>query len=218
MRQITAYRRIREKESMLTDLQRLRVHHPEKYAELFPKAAQSNGRKEVYRNLCVDVQRDRQSLGDESDDSPGELVDEQNIRFQNLFFSDGDQQVSDVSAEAGDQTDSVLIAEASGCSGEDLSGSVVGFDSIPGDESDDSGGSGSDFDSDSDFDFEAEQMREHEAAYSDMQLQAGLDQLQQNTDLSGSDSSGDSDVSVQPLCSNSDEELDELHHKLVPLK
>lgn len=68
---ITAYRhrQIREKESMLTDLQRLRVHHPEKYAELFPKAAQSNGRKEVYRNLCVDVQRDRQSLGDESDDS-----------------------------------------------------------------------------------------------------------------------------------------------------
>ena len=152
----------------------------------------------------------KRSLGDESDDSPGELVDEQNIRFQNLFFSDGDQQVSDVSAEAGGQTDSVLIAEASGCSGEDLSGSVVGFDSIPGDESDDSGGSGSDFDSDSDFDFEAEQMREHEAAYSDMQLQAGLDQLQQNTDLSGSDSSGDSDVSVQPLCSNSDEELDEL--------
>ena len=210
LRQITAYKQIREKESMLADLLRFSINHPEKYAELFPKAAQSNCRKEVCRNLCVDVQRDRQSPGDEPDDSPRELVDEQNIRFQNLFFSDGDQQVSDVSAEAGDQIDSVLIAEASGFSGEDLSGSVVGFDSIPGDESADSGGSGSDFDSSSDFDLETEQMREHEAAYFDMRLQADFNQLQQNTDLPGSDSSGDSDVSVQPLCSNSDEELDEL--------
>jgi hypothetical protein len=216
LRQITAYRQIREKESMLADLQRnlcwLADSSPGKFAELFPKAAQSNGREEVSTILCVDVQQDRQSPGDESDDSPDDSPgDEQNIRFQNLFFSDGDQQVSDVSAEAGDQPDTVLIAEAGDCSGKDVSGSVVGFDPIPGDESDDSGGSYSDFDSDSDFDLEAEQMREHEAAYSAMQLQADLDQqLQQNTDLFGSDLSGDSDVSVQPLCSNSDEELDEL--------
>ena len=90
-------------------------------------------------------------------------------------------------------------------------------DSILGDESADSGGS--DSDSGSGFDFEAEQMLEREAIWSDMQLQADSDRLQLEDDLSGSDLPGfdlsggsDSDFPVQSMCSNSDEEQDELHN------
>lgn len=95
------------------------------------------------------------------------------------------QRSTQFKAEAGERFDTVLTAEADGCS--------EGFQEagyFPGDGSANPGSSDSDSgsDSDSDFDIGAEQLRECEAAYSYMQLQqAELDQLRQNADLSGSD-------------------------------
>jgi hypothetical protein len=80
----------------------------------------------------------------------------------------------------------------------------------------DPGGPDSEFDSD--FDIEAEQMREYEAIYSDMQLQADSDRLQadldQRIDPGGSDLSGNPDPggSDSELDSDSDREEDELHN------
>jgi hypothetical protein len=126
------------------------------------------------------------------------------------------QRSTQFETEAGERVDTVLIAEADGCSGGCLFREA---DYIPGDGSANPCSSDSDSgsDSDSDFDIGAEQLRECDAAYSYMQLQqAELDQLRQNADLSGSDlfvdswESGDSCESGDSGL-DSDEELDELN-------
>ena len=88
------------------------------------------------------------------------------------------------------------------------SGSVVGFDSIPGDEPADFGVSNSEFDIEAEFDIETEQMRENEAAYSDMQLQAYSDRMQADLDHHIDPGSFDLSGGLDPGGSDSEFDID----------